>query len=194
LQFRWLSTCRGGLPPCPESPVWLIRNGVTTARALPKADMRVRIHRDLRQHPNLELDLDCSENADVCALGRLVTRVCAMTFAVGTFWFQTGAGTRKGRSAARDPRCSTAVSIRDADVVIEADAARVTEPGALGAYCEGVGGQRLAGRTRRQRAGHHCPVQRTVKGPPPWNVYRIETRSAIVALATEPGGLARFRF
>jgi general stress protein 26 len=44
----------------------------------------------------------------------------------GTFWFQTGAGTRKGHNVARDPRCSIAVSIRDADVVIEGDAARVT--------------------------------------------------------------------
>jgi hypothetical protein len=49
----------------------------------------------------------------------------------GTFWFQTGAGTRKGRNVARDPRCSIAVSIRDADVVIEGDAARVTEPSAV---------------------------------------------------------------
>ena len=80
----------------------------------------------------------------------------------GTFWFQTGAGTRKGRNVARDPRCSIAVSIRDADVVIEGDAARVTEPDAVARIARGVGGQRLAGRTRRQRAGHHCPVQRTV--------------------------------
>ena len=49
----------------------------------------------------------------------------------GAFWFQTGAGTRKGRNVARDPRCSLAVSIRDADVVIEGDAARVTEPAAV---------------------------------------------------------------
>ena len=28
----------------------------------------------------------------------------------GTFWFQTGASTRKGRNVARDPRCSIAVS------------------------------------------------------------------------------------
>src|ERR1700748_2586295 len=49
----------------------------------------------------------------------------------GTCWFQTGAGTRKGRNVARDPRCSIAVSVRDADVVVEGDAARVTEPGAL---------------------------------------------------------------
>src|SRR5215831_11111271 len=44
----------------------------------------------------------------------------------GTFWFQTGAGTRKARNVARDARCSLAVSIRDADVVVEGDAARVT--------------------------------------------------------------------
>src|SRR6185295_14129730 len=45
----------------------------------------------------------------------------------GAFWFQTGAGTRKGRNVARDPRCTVAVSIRDADVVIEGEAARVTD-------------------------------------------------------------------
>src|ERR1043165_7509008 len=49
----------------------------------------------------------------------------------GTFWFQTGANTRKGRNVVRDPRCSVAVSIRDADVVVEGDAVRVTEAGAL---------------------------------------------------------------
>src|SRR3954451_2264736 len=49
----------------------------------------------------------------------------------GTFWFQTGAGTRKGRNVARDPRCSLAVSIRDADVVVEGDAVLVTEPSAV---------------------------------------------------------------
>src|SRR5437588_8015094 len=45
----------------------------------------------------------------------------------GAFWFQTG-DTRKGRNVARDPRCSMAVSIRDADVVVEGHAARVTDP------------------------------------------------------------------
>jgi hypothetical protein len=29
---------------------------------------------------------------------------------------------------------------------------------------------------------------------PPWNVYRIEPRSATVVLGVEPGGLTRFRF
>src|SRR4051794_15566247 len=49
----------------------------------------------------------------------------------GTFWFQTGTATRKGRNVARDPRCSLAVSIRDADVVIEGDAVRVVGTAAL---------------------------------------------------------------
>src|ERR1700750_989496 len=37
----------------------------------------------------------------------------------GTYWFQTGAGTRKARNVARDPRCSMAVSVPDADIVVE---------------------------------------------------------------------------
>ena len=45
----------------------------------------------------------------------------------GTYWFQTGAGTRKVRNVAGDPRCSIAVLIRDADVVLEGEAARVTD-------------------------------------------------------------------
>jgi len=39
-----------------------------------------------------------------------------------------------------------------------------------------------------------APFNAPSQGPPPWNVYRIEPRSATVALATEPGGLTRFRF
>src|SRR6478752_10753967 len=45
----------------------------------------------------------------------------------GAFWFQTGA-THKRRNVDRDPRCSIAVSILDADVVVEGVAAQVTDP------------------------------------------------------------------
>src|SRR6188472_4779051 len=43
------------------------------------------------------------------------------------FWFQTGA-THKRRNVDRDPRCSIAMSILDADVVVEGVAARVIDP------------------------------------------------------------------
>src|SRR4051794_14421014 len=49
----------------------------------------------------------------------------------GTFWFQPGAGTRKGRNAARDPRWSLAVWTLDADVVGEGAPRLVTDQAAV---------------------------------------------------------------
>lgn len=112
----------------------------------------------------------------------------------GAFWFQTGEGTRKRRNVARDPRCSVAVSIRDADVVIEGDAARVTDPSmvALVAKAWVDGGWPVE--PDESGSGITAPFNAPTQGPPPWGVYRIEPRSAIVVLGTEPGGLTRIRF
>ena len=112
----------------------------------------------------------------------------------GTFWFQTGAGTRKGRNVTRDPRCSIAVSIRDADVVLEGDAARVTDPGALARIAKAWADQGWPAEPDDSGPGITAPFNAPSQGPPPWNVYRIEPRSAIVTLSGEPGGLTRFRF
>src|SRR5512140_3312337 len=46
----------------------------------------------------------------------------------GTFWFETGAHTRKGRNVARDPRCTLSLATDEFDVVVEGDAHRVTDP------------------------------------------------------------------
>ena len=43
-----------------------------------------------------------------------VTGVGAM-WADGTFWFQTGERTRKGRNLSRDPRCTHSVAMRELD-------------------------------------------------------------------------------
>jgi len=112
----------------------------------------------------------------------------------GTFWFQTGTGTRKGRNVERDPRCSVAVSVRGADVVIEGDAARVTEPGALGRVAKAWADNGWPAEPDASGTGITAPFNAPSQGPPPWNVYRIEPRSAIVTLTMEPGGLTRFRF
>jgi hypothetical protein len=123
-----------------------------------------------------------------------VTAVGAM-WLDGSFWFQTGAGTRKARNVARDPRCSIAMSIRDADVVLDGDAARVTEPAALARIAKlwaDEGGWPAA--VDESGTGITAPFNAPAQGPPPWNVYRIEPRSALVTLGIEPGGLTRFRF
>jgi Pyridoxamine 5'-phosphate oxidase len=112
----------------------------------------------------------------------------------GTFWFQTGAGTRKGRNVERDPRCSVAVSVSGADIVIEGDAARVTGKGDLVRIAKAWADQGWPAEPDDSGPGITAPFNAPSQGPPPWNVYRIEPRSAIVTLSDEPGGLTRFRF
>jgi hypothetical protein len=112
----------------------------------------------------------------------------------GAFWFQTGSGTRKRRNVARDPRCSIALSILDADVVVEGDAARVTEPGAVARAAKAWADGGWPVEPDEIGTGITAPFNAPSQGPPPWEVYRIEPRSAIVALGAEPGGLTRFRF
>ena len=42
--------------------------------------------------------------------------------------------------------------------------------------------------------GITAPFNAPSQGPPPWDVYRIAPRSALVCLGVEPGGLTRFQF
>ena len=112
----------------------------------------------------------------------------------GTFWFQTGAGTRKAGNVERQPRCSVALSIRDADVVIEGDAVRVTDPELVARAAEVWADDGWPAEPDAGGSGITAPFNAPSQGPPPWNVYRIEPRSATVVLGVEPGGLTRFRF
>src|SRR3954469_10070219 len=44
-----------------------------------------------------------------------------------TFWFETGATSRKGRNLARDPRCSLSLATDEFDLVADGTAARITD-------------------------------------------------------------------
>jgi hypothetical protein len=125
--------------------------------------------------------------------GAHVTAVGAL-WLDGAFWFQTGAGTRKAHNVARDPRCSIATSIRDADVVVEGDAARVTDPGTVARAAKAWADGGWPAEPDESGSGITAPFNAPALGPPPWNVYRVEPRSATVVLGIEPGGLTRFNF
>ncbi|HUB69653.1 MAG TPA: pyridoxamine 5'-phosphate oxidase family protein [Acidimicrobiales bacterium] len=112
----------------------------------------------------------------------------------GTFLFQTGAGTRKARNVERDPRCSVAVSVRDADVVLEGDAVRVTDPGIVRRAVRTWAGNGWPVTPYESGPGITAPFNAPSQGPPPWDVYQVTPRSATVTLGTEPGGLTRFKF
>ncbi|HEU4355287.1 MAG TPA: pyridoxamine 5'-phosphate oxidase family protein [Actinomycetota bacterium] len=122
-----------------------------------------------------------------------VTGVGAL-WADGTFWFETGERTRKGRNLARDPRCTLSVAMHEFDLVVEGDAHRVTDPPTVAAMSE-----------RWVAEGWPCRVDETGRaltaeysapsaGPPPWFVYRITPRSATALATIEPGGATRWRF
>src|SRR3954466_2225689 len=112
----------------------------------------------------------------------------------GAFWFQTGAQTHKARNVARDARCTIAVSIRDADVVVNGTAAHVTDPVAVARAAKVWADQGWPAEPDESGGGITAPFNAPAQGPPPWDVYRIEARSATVTLGVEPGGLTRFRF
>jgi Pyridoxamine 5'-phosphate oxidase len=112
----------------------------------------------------------------------------------GSFWFQTGSGTRKSRNVARDPRCSIAVSIRDADVVAEGEVAPETDRATLTRLARAWADQGWPAELDETGVGITAPFNAPLQGPPPWNVYRIKLISVTVVLSTEPGGLTRFRF
>ena len=112
----------------------------------------------------------------------------------GTFWFQTGTGTRKARNVTRDPRCSVAIAIRDADVVLEGEAAQVLDPESVARAAAGWAKNGWPVEPDASGYGITAPYNAPSQGPPPWNVYRLYPRSAIVTLGAEPGGLTRFVF
>jgi hypothetical protein len=112
----------------------------------------------------------------------------------GAFWFQTGSATRKHRNVMRDPRCSVAVSVRGADIVVEGDAALITEPDVIARAAKAWADGGWPAELDDSGTGITAPFNAPSQGPPPWHVYRIEPRSATVVLGTEPGGLTRFKF
>ncbi|HET7026689.1 MAG TPA: pyridoxamine 5'-phosphate oxidase family protein [Candidatus Limnocylindrales bacterium] len=112
----------------------------------------------------------------------------------GTFWFQTGEKTRKGRNLARDPRCAMSVSTHDFDLVVEGAASLVEDPDAVRAMVERwvEGGWPVE--VDESGIALTAPYSAPSAGPPPWRVYRVEPSGATALVSAEPGGATRWRF
>ena len=112
----------------------------------------------------------------------------------GSFWFETGAQTRKGKNIARDARCTLSVATEEFDVVVEGDARRVTEPAVVAAmaarWAAGGWPVRVDDTGTALTAEYSAPSA----GRPPWFVYQLTPRDATALLTVEPGGATRWRF
>jgi PPOX class probable F420-dependent enzyme len=110
----------------------------------------------------------------------------------GTFWFETGEGSRKGRNLARDPRCTLSVAVKEFDLVVEGTAALVTDTDVVAARAAewAAGGWPCEAAGRHLTAAYSAPSA----GPPPWSVYRIDVAAATALQTAEPGGATRWTF
>lgn len=117
---------------------------------------------------------------------------------VGALWhdddlyFTSGPAARKARNLAANPACTISVKLQGIDVVLEGEAARVTD----GPTLEAVAARYREGGWPVEVDGDAftAPFSAPSAGPPPWNLYRVTIRTAFGVATAEPHGATRWRF
>lgn len=112
----------------------------------------------------------------------------------GAFWFETGEQIRKGRNLVRDPRCSLGVALDEFDVVVEGEAAQVTDTETVAQLAARWADEGWPARVDESGRAITAEYSAPSAGPPPWFVYRLTPRAATALATVEPGGATRWRF
>ena len=122
-----------------------------------------------------------------------VTGVGAL-WADGCFWFETGQSTRKGRNLARDPRCAMSVATQEFNLVVDGEAALVTDPATVADMAARWAAKGWPARVDDTGQALTAEYSAPSAGPPPWHVYRLTPRTATALATVVPGGATRWRF
>ena len=112
----------------------------------------------------------------------------------GAFFFETGAGTRKGRNLARDERCSLSVSTQEFDLVVEGTAARITDPALVADIAERYAADGWPCRVDESGVALRADFSAPSAGVPPWFVYRLAVARATALHVAGEGGATRWTF
>jgi PPOX class probable F420-dependent enzyme len=112
----------------------------------------------------------------------------------GSWWFETGQGTRKGRNLARDPRCTLSVAATEFDLTVSGEAALVTDPVTVAAMAERWAAGGWPARPDDSGSALTAEFSAPSAGSPPWHVYRLTPGTATAVATVEPGGATRWRF
>jgi hypothetical protein len=111
----------------------------------------------------------------------------------GAFIFETGRTSRKGRNIERDPRCTISLALEDFDLVVEGEAELITDP-ELVAEVARLYAEDWPCRVDESGIALTADFSAPSAGPPPWHVYRVVPKTAMVLSIPEPGGATRFTF
>jgi Pyridoxamine 5'-phosphate oxidase len=122
-----------------------------------------------------------------------VTGIGAL-WADGSFWFETGQGTRKGRNIARDPRCALSVATQEFDLAVEGEATLITDAATVAGMAARWAAQGWPTRVDDTGLALTAEYSAPSAGPPPWHVYRLVARTATALATVAPGGATRWRF
>ena len=112
----------------------------------------------------------------------------------GTFWFETGGRTRKGKNLARDPRCALSLATQEFDLVVEGKASRMTDRSTLEAMAARWAAEGWPARVDDTGSALTAEFSAPSAGPPPWFVYRLLTETATALATVAPGGATRWRY
>lgn len=112
----------------------------------------------------------------------------------GTFWFETGRTSRKGRNIARDPRCSISLATDQFDVTVQGTVELVTDPTTVAELAAMWAADGWPTQVDETGTALTAEFSAPSAGPPPWHVYRIVPTSATALLTVEPGGATHWTF
>jgi hypothetical protein len=110
----------------------------------------------------------------------------------GDIYFTSNQETRKSRNLAANPACTISLRLTGIDLVLEGEAARVTDRPTLehvaSLYREGGWPAEVEG------DAFTAPYSAPSAGPPPWQLYRVTFDTAFGVATEEPYGATRWRF
>jgi hypothetical protein len=111
----------------------------------------------------------------------------------GAFYFTAGAATRKARNLAHDPRCVLSVATHDFDLVVEGNAARVTDRATAQHIADVYRAHGWPATLNEDDASLTAPYSAPSAGPPPWYIYRVTPETVYAFGTAEPYGATRWR-
>jgi pyridoxamine 5'-phosphate oxidase-like protein len=110
----------------------------------------------------------------------------------GELYFVSGPESRKSRNLTANPACTVSAGLPGIDIVMEGDAARVTDPATLERlaihYREGGWPAEVEGEA------FTAPYSAPSAGPPPWYLYAVTLHTVFGLATAEPYGATRWRF